>query len=121
MCRVLVIAVLSVGLAGCKRKPEPAAAAAAGGGPAATEKPGQKKPKPPPMISREEVTAVLERWLAAQNSGDFAAYSALYGDSFGGVRRSGDRTVRLDRDGWLADRKRMFAKPMKVAASGIEI
>jgi hypothetical protein len=121
MSRVVVIALVSFGLAGCKRKPEPAAAASADGGVAATEKPGETKPKPPPMISRDAVTAVLERWLAAQNSGDFAAYSALYGDSFRGVRRSGDRTVRLDRAGWLADRERMFAKKMKVAASGIEI
>jgi hypothetical protein len=33
------------------------------------------------------------------------------------VRRSGTRTVSLDRQGWMRDRQRMFRKPMKVAAS----
>jgi hypothetical protein len=33
--------------------------------------------------------AVLERWLKAQNEGDFAAYEALYATRFTDIRRSG--------------------------------
>src|SRR5262249_27020631 len=55
-----------------------------------------------------EVRALVDAWLAAQNRGDFAAYEKLYAQKFTGVRRSGTRTVSLDRAGWMRDRKRMF-------------
>jgi hypothetical protein len=48
-----------------------------------------------------EARALFDDWLAAQNDGDFAAYQKLYGADFSGVRRSGPRTVALDRAGWL--------------------
>ena len=66
-----------------------------------------------------EVHALVDAWLAAQNNGDFAAYEKLYADKFTGVRRSGARTVSLDRAGWMRDRERMFQKPMKVSASDL--
>jgi hypothetical protein len=68
-----------------------------------------------------EARALVDAWLKAQNAGDFAAYSALYATRFTGVRRSGPRTVRLDRAGWMKDRARMFAKPMVVAAENVKI
>jgi ketosteroid isomerase-like protein len=71
--------------------------------------------------ARDRAVELIERWLAAQNSGDFAAYSALYADDFRGTRRSGQRTVELDRAGWLKDRARMFQKPMQVQASHIVV
>ena len=37
------------------------------------------------------------------------------------MRRSGSRTVQLDRAGWMRDRQRMFAKPMKVSASDLRV
>jgi hypothetical protein len=77
-------------------------------------------PRPPP-IDRAAVEALVAAWLDAQNQGDFAAYGALYAPGFRGVRRSGKQTVRLDRDGWLADRETMFARPMTVAARDVEI
>jgi len=67
------------------------------------------------------VRALIDRWLDAQNKGDFAAYSALYTPSFHGIRRSLGRTVVLDYQGWLRDRGRMFKKPMKVAATDLTI
>lgn len=42
-----------------------------------------------------QARGLLHRWLAAQNSGDFDFYQALYAPGFCGVRRSGQRTVRL--------------------------
>jgi hypothetical protein len=66
--------------------------------------------------AEQEGRAFLDRWLKAQNQGDFAAYSALYAPAFAGVRRSGKSAKKFDRDGWLADRKRMFAETMIVSA-----
>jgi len=60
------------------------------------------------------VRAVVLAWLDAQNRGQFAAYEALYASKFQGVRRSGPRTRRFNRAGWLQDRKRMFTTPMQV-------
>lgn len=72
-------------------------------------------------VSEEAARDVLKRWLDAQNSGDFAAYSALFAPHFHGVRRVGDKDTVLDREGWLADRQRMFAKPMKVTAADVQL
>jgi hypothetical protein len=74
-----------------------------------------------PPLAVKDVQAVVDLWLAAQNKGDFAAYDKLFAARFTGVRRSGPRTVRLDRAGWMKDRARMFRKPMTVAISGVEI
>ena len=68
-----------------------------------------------------EARALVDQWLAAQNRGDFAAYSALYATRFTGVRRSGPRTVRLDRAGWMKERERMFGKKMTVAAENLKL
>lgn len=69
----------------------------------------------------EAVRARLDAWLAAQNSGDAAAYTALYARKFTGVKRAGLRTSRFDRAGWIADRVRMFKRPMKVGAQDVGI
>lgn len=74
-----------------------------------------------PLVERAQVDALMTAWLEAQNSGAFDAYAALYTEDFKGVRRSGKQTVRLDRTGWLKDRKKMFARPMLVAARDVEI
>jgi hypothetical protein len=63
---------------------------------------------------------LLARWLAAQNHGDFATYQSLYARNFTGVRRSGERVIPLDRAGWMADRARMFKRPMQVSASDVQ-
>jgi hypothetical protein len=70
---------------------------------------------------REEALDLLARWLAAQNQGDRATYEALYDQDFAGVRRSGPKVAAYDRAGWLADRGRMFRKPMKVEAQGTRV
>ena len=66
-----------------------------------------------------EASALLARWLRAQNQRDFAAYEALYANAFTGVRRVRDRRVELDRNGWMRDRRRMFARPVTVEASDV--
>src|SRR6476646_8105289 len=68
-----------------------------------------------------EARTLVDAWLAAQNKGDFAAYEKLYAKKLTGVRRSGSRTVQLDRAGWMRDRQRMFQKPMKVSASELKV
>jgi hypothetical protein len=65
-------------------------------------------------------TKLLERWLKAQNEGNFAAYQALYAPGFTGRRRSGERVVELDRAGWMRDRARMFKKKMHVTADDVK-
>jgi hypothetical protein len=77
-------------------------------------------PSPRPDASAE-ARALVDAWAQAQNRGDFAAYQALYAQRFGGIRRSGARTVRLDRKGWMRDRERMFKKKMEVAVEDLEI
>ena len=70
---------------------------------------------------KEEARALLDRWLQDQNQANLADYQKLYGDGFAGVRRSGSRTVTLDRAGWLKDRERMFRKKMTVEATNVRV
>jgi hypothetical protein len=72
-------------------------------------------------ISEADVKAFLESWLSAQNRGSFADYADLYAGRFLGIKRSGDRTRRYNRQAWLKDRKRMFKDPMTVTADAIRI
>lgn len=79
---------------------------------------------PPPATRVEHEKAAREamtEWLRTQNEGDFDSYSRLYARQMLGIKRSGDRTRRLDRAGWIADRKQMFRKPMVVRLSGLRI
>ena len=64
---------------------------------------------------------LADAWLAAQNRGDFAAYSALYAEKMTGVKRAGPRLRRFDRVGWLADRQRMFKYPMQVGIRDVQV
>jgi len=72
-------------------------------------------------VTESDARAVVERWLAAQNQGDFAAYEKLFATRFTGIRRSGPRTARFDRAGWMRDRGRMFGKPMAVGIRDVRI
>jgi len=66
-----------------------------------------------------EANRFVAEWVAAQNAGSFPRYSALYAPGFTGVRRSKDKTQTFKLAAWLADRKRMFAKPMTVSVSDV--
>ncbi|MCA9559972.1 MAG: nuclear transport factor 2 family protein [Myxococcales bacterium] len=74
-------------------------------------------------VAKDEAAAraTLDAWLKAQNEGDFAAYSALYAQKFNGVKRAGARTSRFQRDGWLADRGKMFKGRFTVAAANVKV
>lgn len=108
---------------------QPVADAPAGDTPAKAPPttPPAVKPAPAPArpaletIPTGQVQALVDRWLAAQNTGDFDAYAATYADKFFGVKRSGPRTYRFDRAGWVKDRRRMFRKPMKVSLAKARI
>ena len=79
------------------------------------------KPKSPDSIAETDAQKVLDDWLAAQNTGDFAAYDKLYAGQFFGVKRVGANKTTYDRAGWLEDRGRMFKNKMVVEADGVTI
>ena len=110
---------LAVAVAACSGKKEsPAAAPPPTSGTAAAVPVDAAPPPPPPApIDQAAVDQVLADWLAAQNGGDFAAYQGLYAERMEGVKRVGPKMWRFDRAGWMADRKKMFAKPMVVTAA----
>lgn len=72
-------------------------------------------------LSEQEVLNFLKEWLAAQNSGSYSSYAAMYAKDFTGIKRAGASTSKLDRDAWLKDRKKMFNKKMVVEAIKPEI
>ncbi len=72
-------------------------------------------------ISDAQVKALLDRWVKAQNDGDFEAYQAIYADKFLGIKRAGERTSKFARDGWLKDRAKMFKAPMKVEVRDMQV
>ncbi|HEX7597156.1 MAG TPA: nuclear transport factor 2 family protein, partial [Polyangia bacterium] len=74
-----------------------------------------------PVAAEAAARKTLDEWLSAQNRGDFAAYQRLFAERFQGVRRSGPRTRVLTRKAWIADRQRMFQKPMKVSMRGLAV
>jgi len=76
---------------------------------------------PAPPIPEQEVRAFVEIWLSAQNRGDFGPYSELYAQRLEAVKRSGSRTRRYDRAGWLADRQNMFRRPMQVSVADVRV
>lgn len=126
---------LAAALAACDARPD---APAAGAVPAAEAATSPSTPAAAPVIAAPEpvdpplpaeaaidtaaVQRLVDAWLAAQNAADFAAYERLYAPRMEGVKRSGPRTRRFDRAGWIADRKKMFAgKPMTVAIRDLVI
>ncbi|MCB9740448.1 MAG: nuclear transport factor 2 family protein [Deltaproteobacteria bacterium] len=108
--------------AGTEAEQPAAAKATADEKKAAAETPDAAAAAPAPVPLQEAVVlALLQRWLQAQNAGDFEAYEMLYAERFQGIKRSGHRQRAFARKGWLADRKRMFGKAMKVIANGTEV
>ncbi|MBA2662742.1 MAG: nuclear transport factor 2 family protein [Bradymonadaceae bacterium] len=116
-------------LIGCQNSPSNTAApvAAEASVPQVTEVPGAPRS---PVAEKAEVMSDIEEarvrellasWLEAQNEGDFEGYAELYAERFYGIRRSGERIRRFDREGWLADRQRMFQMPMQVEAKDVQI
>ncbi len=85
--------------------------------PAATPTPARKPREL--VLTRAELQALLDAWVAAQNAGDFAAYEALYAVEMRGVKRIGERESSFDRVGWMKDRARMFKKPLEVSVSDV--
>ena len=82
--------------------------------------PAEKPAKPTgPTLTEVSVRGLVDTWLKAQNEGDFAAYTAVYANTFEGIKRAGKRTYRFNRAGWLKDRGRMFRKPMAVAVEDV--
>ncbi len=78
-------------------------------------------PSSRPSIPEADARALLDRWLAAQNTANLQAYSDLYATDFFGTKRSGKRTKQFDRAGWLTDRKPNFSRPLTVSATDITV
>jgi hypothetical protein len=95
-------------------KPAPVPAAAPAPAPA-------PQPSAVPGVDEASARTLVDSWLKAQNAGDFASYESLYAQRFEGEKRAGERLTRFDRKGWLADRKKMFAKPMTVSLEPIHV
>ena len=68
-----------------------------------------------------DARAVLAAWIEAQNKGDEAAYAALYGRPFTGVKRAGHEAKSYDRAAWLADRHAMFKGSIEVKAEQVQV
>lgn len=120
MVRTFLLAALVASALACSSKTDQPAANTP------TEPPGapveaQPAAAPARRVDPAAVQALLDAWLKAQNEQDFAAYEPLYASRFEGVRRTGARVARLDRAGWIADRKRMFGKRMVVELRDVEI
>jgi hypothetical protein len=67
--------------------------------------------------SKQDALDVVDKWVKAQNDGDFTAYGALYDAKFVGIKRTNDggsKSFTLAK--WKADRKKMFKATQKVAA-----
>ena len=79
--------------------------------------PAEPEAPPPPPTPQDLVTA----WVAAQNRGDVAAYEALYANRFVAVRRAGVRTRRVDRKAYLAERQKLLARKVEVAAEAVVV
>src|SRR5688572_22534650 len=71
---------------------------------AVEEAPVQAPQDAAPIADDKEIRTALDRWVQAQNEGNFAGYRALYATRFTGVKRAGDRVFRMGRDEWLKDR-----------------
>jgi hypothetical protein len=79
---------------------------------------------PPPravQIDRASIIAFVNRWAELQNAGDFSAYSSLYAPDFGGVEHEGERTLTVERRGWLDARRPLFERKLRVLVSKLEI
>lgn len=129
---LILSACMVFGLTACDKKPAPKAPTkpAENKTPAkpdkAPEKPKETVKKDPPKppakpLEQKQVKAVVDTWLAAQNSGNFDQYSGTYATRMTGIKRIGPRTYKYNRAGWVKDRKRMFKKKMKVAINDLKI
>lgn len=119
--RLLIIGLAVLAVISCSSKKKKAAEPAGPGSGSAVEPAEPAEPALVPLASEADLRAVVDGWLAAQNGGAFADYSALYAEKFFGVKRAGGKTTRYDRKGWLADRERMFKNPMVVSAADVKI
>lgn len=72
-------------------------------------------------ITQEAVSSFMVDWFEAQNTGIYKNYAAMYSAHFIGIRRSGTKVQKFDRDSWLKDRKGMFSRPMIVSGGILKI
>lgn len=74
-----------------------------------------------PNLDEAKARELVQRWVSAQNEGNFEAYKAAYASKLTGIKRIKDRVFNYNHDGWFKDRERMFKKKMIVSADDLEI
>lgn len=67
-----------------------------------------------------QVSQLVEKWLAAQNRNDLAAYQALYAADFVGIKNVSGQTLRVDRATWLRERAKVFSEAQHVAVQDLK-
>jgi hypothetical protein len=72
-------------------------------------------------VDGNEVQALVDSWLSAQNKRDFPTYETLYATRFEGLKRVGARSFRFDRRAWLKDRKGMFRHAIRVRTMNLSV
>ena len=119
----VVLGLLAPVAAGCSRKAGPANdKAAASSSAQAPNTASAVAPTPArPGLTEQGVRELVRKWAAAQSGNDFAGYEALYAERFTGVKRAGSSTTRLDRKGWMADRKTMITPGLVVEANEVSV
>ena len=116
-------------LAACREQPSPGAAASTSAsaktssvvGPPSASGPVAVPSASAAPVRTAEIEALIERWRAAQNAGDFASYEKLYAEKFVGIKRVGMQTFRFDRKRWLLDRKGMLAHKPEVGVKNLGV
>jgi hypothetical protein len=62
------------------------------------------------QISEEKVKEFLSRWENAQDNKDYAVYENCYSVDFTGIKRVGNKTVKLNFADWIKDRRKMMSE-----------
>lgn len=119
--RWIVPCALVLSLSGCSNGCRGDRARDAGRTPPAARRDASAPDAGSARLDEAAVRAALEAWVRAQNAGDFSAYEALYARRFSGVKRAGPRSRAFDREGWMRDRRAMFAGAQRVAVRDVAV
>jgi hypothetical protein len=65
---------------------------------------------PSNKISEEKVRYFLNLWEKSQDSKDYSAYENCYSVDFIGVKRVGNKTIKLNFADWIKDRRKMMSE-----------
>jgi hypothetical protein len=67
------------------------------------------------------VQKLVDRWVKAQNQGDFKTYSEMYARRFRGERVAAEKLRTYERVSWLDERRQLMRFPTKLAVSDVRL